>query len=101
MSGLGATNYAFPLHISKHSITCDLISVLVSVSILMASVALNVITGTQNNNAVVLQPASRWGTQPFLFQIRRDEDQNRVVTDPGGWDGLHGEFCVLLIIQEI
>lgn len=54
--GLWATNYALPPHIGKHGITCDLISgACQSVSIHMASVAMNVIAGAQNKNTSSLR----------------------------------------------
>lgn len=54
----------------------------------MASVAMNVITGAQNNNTtifeqmIVVEPPPK----PSLLQIRGDEDKNRVIIAPDLWE---------------
>lgn len=101
----------FPLHISKHSIACDLISAPGSVR--MASVAMNVITGGPK----IITPSSLsdrllWSPHqnPPLLQIRGDEDKNRVIIAPDLWEkpihkamdrGGEREGDVILIIQGI
>lgn len=50
----------------------------------MASVAMNVITGAQNNNTIVFeQPAASQLQQKRLLQISDDKDKNREIRSRG------------------